>query len=171
MLLMAVFAPLAMMAQETLTIYEDGTATSSNVPVHGLWADAYLKCEIVVPADQLVEMNGGTISQMDFYLTTPATAAWTGTFQVFLKEVDDATISDYYGTSGATIVYEGLLDGTQSTMTVAFSDNYVYGGGNLLIGVYQIVKGNYKSATFAGAAVTGAVAWFARSPKVLRPPT
>ena len=155
-LLMAIFAPLAMMAQETLTIYEDGTATSSNVPVHGTWADAYLKCEIVVPADQLESMNGGTISQMDFYLTTPATDAWTGTFQVFLMEVDNATISDYYGPNNATIVYEGLLDGTQSTMTVAFSDNYIYGGGNLLIGVYQIVKGNWKGATFAGATVNGA---------------
>ena len=156
LLLMAVFAPLAMMAQETLTIYEDGTATSSYVPVHGLWADAYLKCEIVVPADQLESMNGGTISQMDFYLTSTAAEVWGGTFQVFLKEVDNATISDYSGTNGATIVYEGPLDGTQSTMTVAFSNNYVYGGSNLLIGVYQIVKGNYKSATFAGASVTGA---------------
>ena len=145
-----------MMAQETLTIYEDGTATNSNVPVHGTWADAYLKCEIVVPADQLESMNGGTISQMDFYLTSTASAAWTGTFQVFLMEVDDATISDFYGTGNATIVYEGTLDGTQSTMTVAFSENYVYGGGNLLIGVYQIVKGNWKSATFAGATVNGA---------------
>ena len=156
LLLMAVFAPLAMMAQETLTIYEDGTATNSNVPVHGTWADAYLKCEIVVPADQLESMNGGTISQMDFYLTSTASAAWTGTFQVFLMEVDDATISDFYGPGNATIVYEGTLDGTQSTMTVAFSENYVYGGGNLLIGVYQIVKGNWKSATFAGATVNGA---------------
>ena len=153
---MAVFAPLAMMAQESLTIYEDGTATNSNVPVHGTWADAYLKCEIVVPADQLESMNGGTISQMDFYLTSTASAAWTGTFQVFLMEVDDATISDFYGPGNATIVYEGTLDGTQSTMTVAFSENYVYGGGNLLIGVYQIVKGNWKSATFAGATVDGA---------------
>ena len=155
-LLLALFAPCAAQAQNELTIYEDGTATSSNVPVHGLWADAYLKCEIVVPAEELEEMNGGTISQMDFYLTSPAAAAWTGTFQVFLMEVDDATISDYYGPGNATIVYEGTLDGTQNTMTVAFSDNYVYSGGNLLIGVYQIVKGNFKSATFAGASVTGA---------------
>ena len=155
-LLMAMFAPWAMMAQETLTIYEDGTATNTNVPVFGTWADAFLKCEFVVPASELEEMNGGTISQMDFYLTSPAAAAWTGTFQVFLKEVDNATISSYYGSGDATIVYEGQLDATQSTMTVEFSDNYVYGGGNLLVGVYQIVKGNWKAATFAGASVTGA---------------
>ena len=156
MLLMAVFAPLAMMGQSQLTIYEDGTATSSYVPVHGLWADAYLKCEFVVPTNQLGAMTGGTISQMDFYLTSPAGAAWTGTFQVFLMEVDDETISAYYGPGNATIVYEGQLDGTQDIMTVAFSNNYTYGGNDLLVGVYQIEKGNYKSATFAGASVTGA---------------
>ena len=156
MLLMAVFVPLAMMGQSQLTIYEDGTATSSYVPVHGLWADAYLKCEFVVPTNQLGEMTGGTISQMDFYLTSPAAGAWTGTFQVFLMEVDDETINAYYGPDNATIVYEGQLDGTQDIMTVAFSDNYTYGGNDLLVGVYQIEKGNYKSATFAGASVTGA---------------
>ena len=156
LLLFAMFAPWAANAQETVTIYEDGTATSTYVPVYGTWADAYLKCEFVVPANELSEMNGGTISQMDFYLTSPAEAAWTGTFQVFLMEVDDASISAYYGPSNATIVYEGTLDGTQSTMTVEFSDDYTYGGGNLLVGVYQIAKGNWKSATFAGETVNGA---------------
>ena len=155
-LLLALFMPWVANAQETLTVYEDGTATSSNVPVHGLWADAYLKCEFVVPVDQLTEMTGGTISQMDFYLTSPAAAVWAGTFQVFLMEVDDATISAYYGPGNATTVYEGQLDGTQSTMTVEFSENYTYGGSNLLVGVYQTTPGNYKSATFAGATVNGA---------------
>ena len=155
-LLLALMAPWAAMAQSELTIYENGSATSSNVPVYGLWADDYLKCEFVVPADELAEMNGGTISQMTFYLTTPATALWTGTFQVFLGEVDNATISSFYGSGNATVVYEGQLDGTQSTMTVEFSNNYTYGGSNLLVGVYEIVSGNYKSATFAGESVTGA---------------
>ena len=155
-LLLALFAPWAAQAQNELTIYESGSATSSYVPIYGLWADAYLKCEFVVPADELAEMNGGIISQMTFYLTTPATDLWSGTFQVFLGEVDDTTIGSFHGSGDATVVYEGQLDGTQSTMTVEFSNNYTYGGSNLLVGVYQIVSGNYKSATFAGASVTGA---------------
>ena len=152
-MLMVFIAPQIVRAQETLTIYENGTATSTYVPVHGIWADAYLKCEFVVPADELADMTGGTISQMDFYLTTPAAAAWTGTFQVFLMEVDAEAISAYYGPSNATVVYTGQLDGTQSIMTVAFTDNYTYSGGNLLVGVYQTAKGNYKSCTFAGETV------------------
>ena len=142
--------------QEELTVYENATATSTQVPVHGTWTDAYLKCEFVIPADQLEDMDGGTISQMTFYLTTPAGAAWTGTFQVFLMEVDNTTISAYYGPDNATVVYEGSLDATQSTMDVEFNESYTYGGGNLLIGVYQIVKGNYKTATFAGESISGA---------------
>jgi len=140
---------------QTLTVY-DGTATSSYVPVQGLWADAYLKCEFVIPADSLAEMANGAISQMTFYLTSPASDAWTGTFQVFMKEVENTTISAYSGTADATIVYQGTLDGTGSTMSITFSDNYTYNGGNLLIGVYQITKGVWKSASFAGTTVTGA---------------
>ena len=143
-------------AQQELTIYEDGTTTNSYVPIYGLWADAYLKCEFVVPAEELIEMANGTISQMTYYLSSPAAAAWTGTFQVFLKEVDYTTIDAFSGTEGATIVYEGLLDGTQSTMDVEFSENYTYGGGNLLVGFYQIQKGNYKGCSFFGQTVTGA---------------
>jgi len=142
-------------AEETLTVY-DGTATSTYVPVYGTWADAYLKCEFVVPADELSQMSGGTISQMAFYLTSSAAEAWTGTFQIFLMEVYNTTISAYYGPEDATIVYEGTLDATGSTMDVVFSNDYTYEGGNLLVGVYQTVKGNWKGATFAGETVTGA---------------
>ena len=142
-------------AQNELTVHE-GTATSSYVPVYGLWADSYLKCEFVIPATELTPMSGGTVSKMTFYLQTSAQAAWTGTFQVFLKEVAGTTLSAYSGTDDATVVYEGTLDATGSTMEINFSNNYAYSGGNLLVGVYQIEKGNWKSATFYGEAVNGA---------------
>ena len=54
----------------------DGTTTNALVPVYGLYADAYLKCEYILPASQLTAMSGGTISQMTFYLSTPAAAGW-----------------------------------------------------------------------------------------------
>ena len=155
LLLLAFFEPLAMMGQETLTVY-DGTDKNMYVPVYGSWADAYLKCEFVVPAAVLEDMEGGTISQMDFYLSTPAQEAWTGTFQVFLKEVEETALSAWSGTDNATTVFTGNLDGTGSTMTVEFSDTYTYGGGNLLVGVYQTAKGNYKSCYFYGTTATGA---------------
>ena len=152
---MALLAPWAAKADGTLTVH-DGSATNGYVPVEGYWADNYLKCEIVYPASELDDMNGQSILNMTWYLSSPAPAAWTGTFQIFMKEVAETSISAYSGTEGATVVYEGTLDGTASTLLVEFDTPYAYSGGNLLIGVYQTTKGNYKSATFAGETVDGA---------------
>ena len=143
-------------AQNTLTVY-DGTVENSYVPVNGLNVDLYQKCEFVIPASGLSYMNGGTISKMTFYLSSSAAASWDDArFCVFLKEVDETTLSSYSGLSGATIVYEGALDGTQTTMEIEFSDYFTYDGGNLLVGVYQTAKGIFKNASFYGQAVTGA---------------
>ncbi len=138
----------------SLTLYENSTATNSYVPVYGFYADSYLKCEMVYPATELADMDGGEINSITFYATSPATEAWTGTWQVFMTEVADATIDAFAGPG--TVVYEGLLDGTAETMTIDFATPYTYNGGNLLIGFYQTTTGNYKSVTWAGETVTGA---------------
>ena len=140
---------------EELTVY-DGTGTINYVPFYGFYGDAYLKCEFVMPAADLSEMAGAEINAMTFYASSPAEAAWTSNVQVFMKEVAETTISSFYGTADATIVYEGTLDGTQSSMTVNFTTPYTYGGGNLLIGFYNTTAGIYKSVTWAGETVTGA---------------
>ncbi len=139
----------------SLTVH-DKTNTSSYVPVNGYYADYYLKSEFVMPASELSAMDGGTISAMTFYLSTSASAAWTGTFNVFIKEVDNTTLAAYSGTEGATSVYTGTLDATGSIMTINFGSTYKYNGGNLLVGIYQTGTGNYKSATFYGETVSGA---------------
>ena len=140
---------------EALSVF-DGTATNGYVPVYGYYADAYLKAEFVMPSTELVEMVGCDIINMKFYATSPASDRWTSTFRVFMKEVNDASINAFSGTGGATVVYEGLLDGTGSEMTIHFNTPYHYNGGNLLVGVYNITKGNYKSVTWAGVTATDA---------------
>ena len=143
-------------ADNVLTVY-DGEDTNQYVPIYGWYADAYLKSEFVIPEDELSEMTNGTINSMTFYLSQPAAEPWgDANFQVFLKEVGDASISEFYGLEGATVVYKGSLDGTQSTMTIEFTTPYEYGGGNLLVGVYNTSLGKYKSATFLGEIVDGA---------------
>ena len=109
---------------------------------------------MVYPAAELADMANGTINSIKFYASTPASEAWTSTWQVFVSEVADATISDFYGPG--TIVYEGSLDGTQEEMEITFDAPYEYHGGNLLVGVYNITTGNYKSVTWAGETVDGA---------------
>lgn len=51
---------------DELTVY-DGTNSNEYVPVYGNWADAYLKSEFVIPATDLADMNGATISALKFY--------------------------------------------------------------------------------------------------------
>lgn len=134
----------------------DGTVTNSYVPIYGNYVDNYDKCEFIIPAATLESMSYGSISAMKFYLSTPASASWgAANFQVFMKEVDETTISTFYGMEDATLVYEGSIDGTQSEMLISFTTNYTYNGGNLLIGVYNTVIGSFKSAYFTGVTSTG----------------
>ena len=155
LMMMLLLAFTGFVRADELTVH-DGTGTNGYVPVYGFYADAYLKCEMVYPASELSVMNGGQINSMAFGISSPAAEAWTGTFQVFVKEVSDATISDFSGTTGATTVYTGTLDGTGSTMTVNFTTPYTYNGGNLLVGFYLTTKGNYKTIAWAGETVNGA---------------
>ena len=135
----------------------DGTATDSYVPVYGLYTDAYLKCNIVYPAEMLEEMDGGEITSMKFYLSTPASAAWDPAhFVVYMMEVPGTTVSAFTEPENATIVYEGSLNGTGTEMVVTFDTPFEYGGGNLLVGVNNTVIGTYKSCTFTGTIVDGA---------------
>ena len=140
-------------AQETLIVH-DGDATSGYVPVYGFYADAYLKCEMVYPADELADMSGGTISSLKFFTSSPAPEALTSTWQVFLTEVNYTSISSYEGPG--TVVYEGTLGCNTEEVEVVFDAPYTYSGGNLLIGVYTLSTGNYKSVSWAGESVEGA---------------
>ena len=139
-----------------LTVF-DGTVTNGYIPAYGTFADYYQKCEYVMPAGLLTAMNGTDINSMTFYASQPSTNAWASTWTVFMKEIGTATISDFQGNNGATVVYEGLLDATQDEMTVNFSTPYHYNGGNLLIGFYSLVPTMpYSSAYFYGETVNGA---------------
>ena len=153
LMMMLLLAFTGFVRADELTVH-DGTATNSYVPVYGFYADAYLKCEMVYPASELSDMNGGEISAIKFYTSSPAEAAWTGTFQVFVKEVSEAAINAFAGPG--TVVYEGTLDGTAAEMEITFNTPYQYNGGNLLVGVYLTTKGNYKSASWTGETVSGA---------------
>ena len=154
-LVLCAIAAIPAFAQETLTVY-DGDATNAYVPVYGFYADAYNKCEFIMPADDLSDMQGGTITKLTWFLATTPDAVWGGNFQVYVKEVAETTCTTaFLGTEGATLVYEGPLDGTSGTLTIEFANDYTYEGGNLMFAVYQTATGTYKSASFAGTAVTG----------------
>ena len=137
-------------------IVHGGTATNGYVPVYGYWAVAYLKSETVYPSEELNVLSGNTISGMRFFASQSDVSWGNANFKVFMKEVDEASISAFSGLEGATVVYEGPLSITGGTMDVVFSTPYSYNGGNLLIGVYNTVKGSYVTSTWYGENVSGA---------------
>ncbi|MBQ3354121.1 MAG: choice-of-anchor J domain-containing protein [Bacteroidales bacterium] len=154
LLMMVLLGSTSLLRADELTVY-DGTTTNSYVPIYGFYADCYVKSEYVIPADDLADMNGGTIDYMKFYLSAPSSEALTGTFQVYLAEVADATISAFYD-GEVTVVYEGTVNTTESIMTIEFTESYEYNGGNLLVGFVETSTGNYKSCTFYGETVSDA---------------
>lgn len=154
MLLTALLMPWQSKAQETLTVF-DGTATSQYIPMYGNYFDDYTKSECIIPASELTDMEDGTITAITFYAETVGNRTWDNTNQkVFFKEVPNTTLAgSYSGMEGATIVFDGLLTmpTTASTgYTIVFAEGYTYGGGNLLIGVYNDDDGSYNNVKWYG---------------------
>lgn len=140
---------------DELTVH-DGTATSEYIPVYGYYADnGSANQEFIIPAADLSDMDGGTISGIKFYLSSPVNLG-DAEYDVYLGEVNTTTLSALLGVESATKVYSGkVLDGT-SEMSLSFSSNYVYNGGNLHISFYETNKGSYVHSYFYGETVTGA---------------
>ncbi|MBR4648178.1 MAG: choice-of-anchor J domain-containing protein, partial [Bacteroidales bacterium] len=163
-LMFALFCiPWAANAQEELTVY-DGTNTNSYVPFYGLYADTQgAASECVFPSDELDAMTGGQITAIKFYITSSAAAAWTGTHQVYVGEVDATTLTGITGPSAFTVVKTASFDATGTELTITFDEPYTYGGGNLLIGTYVSVAGNWKSCSFAGVNQTENTGWYRTS--------
>lgn len=153
-LLLAIIMPWQAKSQETLTVY-NGTDDNQYIPMYGNYFDDYTKSEYIIPASILNDMEGGTITAITFYAETVGTRTWENTNQkVFLKEVANTTLGgSYSGMTGATIVFDGRLEmPTTSTdgYTITFSEEYVYNGGNLLIGVYNDDDGSYNNVKWYG---------------------
>ena len=73
LLLLVVAAFTTAFAQQELTVYE-GEGTNGFVPTYmGYWDD-FTRSQYVIPAADLAEMNGGTISAIKFY--TNITQPW-----------------------------------------------------------------------------------------------
>ena len=153
LLTMFLFAFTGVTRADELTVH-DGTTTNNYVPVYGFYADAYLKAEFVYPATELADMNGADINGLTFYASQSSVSWGAASYTVFVTEVADATISSYVG--DGTIVYNGSLSIVDGEMVVTFTTPYTYNGGNLLVGVYQVITGDYVESTWYGEQVTGA---------------
>ncbi len=151
---------------ENLTVH-DGTESSYIVPIFGYRSDSYVKMEYILPATELSDMAGGTISGLTYYLKSSESSSYgNANFVVFLKEVSGTTISAFSGYTNNDIVYQGSLDATGETLSIPFSKNYTYGGGNLLIGIYNTTKGTaggWQVAYYYGTTATSGASAYSYS--------
>ena len=149
---------------ERLTVY-DGTVTNNKIPAYIFYFDDFTRSQFVIPAAELADMTGTTITSMTFYTTdnhVPYTTVSSA--DVYLKEVNYTEISVYEPKASATTVYSGYFNiistGNGGEMTIHFSTPYTYNGGNLLVGIentqhvdYQYI--NFKGQTVSGASISG----------------
>ena len=141
-------------AQEELTVY-DNAGTSNKIPAYIFYWDKFTRSQTVMPAADLADMAGATITAMTFYTTTdniPYTSVSTA--DVYLMEVDYTEISAFEPKVNGTIVYQGpvdiVSDGSGGKLTIEFSTPFYYGGGNLLIGIENTTAAGYKNIGFYG---------------------
>ena len=129
----------------------DGTASNSYIPIYGYSANYYQKTEFVVPDSSLTNMTNSDIKALTFYLSSVAPNSWgNANFKIYMKEVDETTLSSFSFTDEDTPLYSGPIDGTKDEITIDLTTPYSYNGGNLLIGIYNTEKGTYGRATFYG---------------------
>ena len=157
-LLLAVFGMAR--AQSELTVC-DGTDNNEYVPFYGYYADAAQHNQMIFPATDLSAMNGKNISQMVFYIDQSAnngsyTAAdRLGTWTVSLGETTATTLTGLDNATTVTQVYEGYFDCSTGTLTLAFDNDYIYNGGNLLVDLTHAAAG-WNRWYFLGVAAEGA---------------
>lgn len=133
---------------DELTVF-DGESVNTQTPFYAEWGDSPQKHEFIMPATELAAMKDGKITNMQFYCTSEKS---TPSFElkIFMKEVEQTSLTDFIGDEGATTVYEGTLTIADSKWSIELSTPYEYKGGNLLIGVYTTKVGNYTYLGFYG---------------------
>ena len=152
----------AMKAQETLTVYSNATLTQSNAPMFVEYFKNYTITQTVFPASDLTAMAGRTITAITFYTTSTNIPYTTqASAVIYLKEVQNATISAYIDKSTATTVctgyYEFVSDGNDGGMvTITFTTPFPYNGGNLLFGCENTNRVDCKKMSFKGISQNGA---------------
>lgn len=138
----------------TLTVAE--SLTNDVVPVYGYWTDNYSRSQFIIGDADLEDMVGGEINAMTFTASQENVSWGAAKFDVYLKEVEESTISSLKAWDTLDKVYSGSLSIVNNEMTITFSEPYYYQGGNLLVGINQTATGTYSKSSWYGQTVTGA---------------
>ena len=71
----------------------NGTTTNGYVPIYGYYVDSYTKSQFIIPAESLTDMAYGTITKLTFYASQASVDWGNATFEVYMTETDETTLS------------------------------------------------------------------------------
>jgi len=131
----------------------DGSATSTYLPIYGMYCDAKQKTQMIYPASMLTALKGKTFSAMKFFVSSGSNAGkWDkATFNVRMGMTNEEIIPADYITGANTLVYSGYLTANATDgMQINFTTPFVYTGGNLLIEIELPSSTGYSAVTFLG---------------------
>lgn len=134
----------------------DGTSINNYVPIYGLYVDEITHSQFIIPATDLTAMLYGNINKLIFYASNANVNWGAATFDVYVTETNETTLSSLVDYSTMTQVYAGSLSISNNKMEVTFTTPYLYMGGNLMIGFDQTLEGDYASSNWYGVSATGA---------------
>ncbi len=140
-------------------IVADGTATNEFVPIYGLYADCYLRSQVIYPAEMIAGAeisSGNVIAGLEYYYSNAPTNL-SSIFTVLIGEVDYTTFSSssFADNSGFTTVYQGTLARVDDKLPIEFSTPYTYQGGNLIIEIRSESIENYEPTNYYGIESSG----------------
>jgi len=132
-------------------IVNDGTTTGSYLPFYGLYCDEQNQHgQFIIPAEDLAGINGDSITQLTFF-SSSANVSWgNASFKVYMGEVENTTLSDFYADELTLVMDESSLSVSSGEMEVVLDAPYKYQGGNLLIDFTEITTGSYTSLSWYG---------------------
>ena len=169
MLLMALFAPLAMNGQtRTELTVADQTGTSSYVPFYGLYVDDYQHNQTIYPSTMLTQMQGGQITKLTYYLNRSVSKDFGATIEIRLGTTTSTAFSsgtvNYVSISGNPVYTNTDLSVSGTTVEFDFSNNpYIYTSGNLVVDVRITSPGSWSSTTWLGESASTCYSAYAYS--------
>ena len=143
----------------------EGTEGTFYLPFRGGYADYGTKGQFIIPVSSLSSIPiGSTISALKFYSGENTSKTYFGTSVVVeLGEVSQASFGStaFVTSSLLNTVYSGtsLSRSADGTMTISFTSDYTYNGGNLLVSIggygYYYEATEWYGVTSSGVGVYG----------------
>ena len=153
------FSNLVESCPQQLTV-NNGPEDNNYIPVFGWFCDHYSKSQFIIPASDLQTMQQSIITKLTFYALNTNVSWGDARFDVYLAEVEETSFgSTTLDWTGMTKVLENAsLSVANNKMEVVLSLPYLYQGGNLKVGIKQVVSGNNVTCKWYGVSKNSTVA-------------